>query len=629
MAHVACPACGHLSADPDFCDRCGAALADGARVAWLRVGDRLQLRLLPIDLEIAPPATQVATERATPVASYDTITDENPFALVEISIDSPLGQTAHRHSFRAVASDGRVFRVDQFASARHDDPDAAALFPDRLDVPVGLTSHAGTAVRVHRHVERPTLADLRKQHEGPPDPNQLADWMLPLCDAVSLLHEGGHALLRIAPRTVQPRPEGPFFVGLSGVYDLRRPVRHLTALAGYTAPELYAAAEPAPPTVACDIYSLGAVLYFLVSRLDPPVGALTGWASGLRVRDSVPTLPPGLGPVLERALSLDPEARYPTVEGFRDALVRGLQQMQRRTGAPSSLHIATGAETHIGIVKRLANGDNQDAVFAASTADGRTAMLAVIDGVSTARYGRGDIAAQLTRDEVERSWFGMQRGDTPDLDDRARLVQILSHANDAIIEEVNRSCGPVGEHHADVMGATCVLALIREGRVTIASLGDSSALLADGLGIECITRRHNLATLSMVDGVPPDVALSQADADALTRCLGAFHPQADGYLQPELPEVDILQFSLLPDDRLVLCTDGLTDYIAPQSDSPLAAIEDILADAAPPELAALELVTAANRGGGGDNVGVVVAALTRSPLSLAAWADRQRNGGAP
>ena len=64
--------------------------------------------------------------------------------------------------------------------------------------------------------------------------------------------------------------------------------------------------------------------------------------------------------------------------------------------------------------------------------------------------------------------------------------------------------------------------------------------------------------------------------------------------------VDTLSCPLRRGSRLLLCSDGLTSHV---EDSALA---DILSRHREPGDAALELVVAANAGGGSDNISVVV-----------------------
>jgi len=94
--------------------------------------------------------------------------------------------------------------------------------------------------------------------------------------------------------------------------------------------------------------------------------------------------------------------------------------------------------------------------------------------------------------------------------------------------------------------------------------------------------------------------------DALARCLGTFDVDRDGYLDAIDPPVDMYQFRLLPGDNILLCTDGLFDYAGATYEESEANIRRRVLAEAHPGIACLELIVLANRGGGGDNVGVAL-----------------------
>ena len=111
--------------------------------------------------------------------------------------------------------------------------------------------------------------------------------------------------------------------------DLSRDQRRLDGdFAGtplYLAPEVFTGA---PRTVASDIYSLGVLLFYLVTGTYPVDGATrteVGRNHGERgarrlLRDVRPDLPDGFVQVVEQALADAPRARYPSAGAFEAAL---------------------------------------------------------------------------------------------------------------------------------------------------------------------------------------------------------------------------------------------------------------------------------------------------------------------
>lgn len=112
----------------------------------------------------------------------------------------------------------------------------------------------------------------------------------------------------------------------SGIRVLDGGTRHPTSVGTplYMAPELLAGGSPSP---ASDIYSLGVLLYFLVSGRHPVEGATVDeirrqHASGgsRPVTEVAPNLPAGFVEVLNRTLSPDPGRRIQTAVALRRAL---------------------------------------------------------------------------------------------------------------------------------------------------------------------------------------------------------------------------------------------------------------------------------------------------------------------
>ncbi len=101
--------------------------------------------------------------------------------------------------------------------------------------------------------------------------------------------------------------------------------------------------------------------------------------------------------------------------------------------------------------------------------------------------------------------------------------------------------------------ATTVAALFfGRNEITIAHVGDSRVYRArDGL-VECLTVDHSTAGEFVRNGVVDDAGHWRSFG-ALTRCLGG--PQ----FEPE-----IAMDGLYPGDRLLICTDGLTNAIEPR-----------------------------------------------------------------
>ena len=163
----------------------------------------------------------------------------------------------------------------------------------------------------------------------------------------------------------------------------------------------------------------------------------------------------------------------------------------------------------------------------------------------------------------------------------------------ALIHEANRRVYTRSSEDAAVsgMGTTITLAYVHGGGVTIGHVGDSRAYLIRGGKLEQVTDDHSLVSELVRSGkLSPQEAESHPQRSVITRVLGTE------------PDVDVDTFSLAaePGDVFLLCSDGLTSMVDD------ATILETLDRTGPVLEAALkELVRAANRAGGEDNITIV------------------------
>lgn len=87
---------------------------------------------------------------------------------------------------------------------------------------------------------------------------------------------------------------------------------------GFAAPEQYSGTVS--PLV--DVYSLGATLHYLLTRIDPRHERHFAYAP---LRSTNPVIPKSAAAVVMKALAYEPEERYACMENMRDALHNVLQ----------------------------------------------------------------------------------------------------------------------------------------------------------------------------------------------------------------------------------------------------------------------------------------------------------------
>jgi protein phosphatase len=202
-------------------------------------------------------------------------------------------------------------------------------------------------------------------------------------------------------------------------------------------------------------------------------------------------------------------------------------------------------------------------------------------------YDRGDVASKMAIDTLA------ERFATLDTDDMVLLLkQAYRRANELIYEDGSAQ----GDHN--IMGTTLVVAVVRDTDLTMANVGDSRGYLARAGSLTQVTQDHSLIAEQVKMGVLTEEEARESNhKNIITRALG--HRQR--------VDVDVFELTLLPEDRLLLSTDGLHDYV--EEPEMLSIIT-----AKPPEEASKELIARALANGSTDNVSAVVAWM--APISV-------------
>jgi protein phosphatase len=147
------------------------------------------------------------------------------------------------------------------------------------------------------------------------------------------------------------------------------------------------------------------------------------------------------------------------------------------------------------------------------------------------------------------------------------------------------------------MGATVVLAFVRAGQALLAHAGDSRCYLLRHGELKRMTKDHSMIQVLIDAGqLKPEDAHQHPDRAKITQCMGT-----NGEVIPDVTVVE-----LKADDRILLCSDGLTNMV---NDAQLTAL---LINYPDPNAACSALIAAANEAGGQDNITAIVIAIDRS-----------------
>ena len=203
-------------------------------------------------------------------------------------------------------------------------------------------------------------------------------------------------------------------------------------------------------------------------------------------------------------------------------------------------------------------------------------LFAIADGMGGAQAG--EVASGLAAEALKKG----SDGGTPE----ERVDALIQSANRLVYERARQDSALTG------MGTTLTLALVGSDSVTFGHVGDSRAYrLRDGK-LEQVTDDHSLvAELTRAGKLSEEEAEAHPQRSVITRALGT-DPDVDA---------DIFTAETHEGDIFLLCSDGLTDMVGDQ------AIQEILGKQRDNlKKAAQELVKAANRGGGEDNITVLL-----------------------
>lgn len=230
--------------------------------------------------------------------------------------------------------------------------------------------------------------------------------------------------------------------------------------------------------------------------------------------------------------------------------------------------------------KGLVRESNQDA-YAVGELPGEVAWAVVCDGMGGAAGGNiaSALAVKVISDKITASYNEKMRS--------ASIKNLLDSAITAANIEVYDMA--YSRNDLNGMGTTVVAVIVRDSVAYIAHAGDSRAYTVKDYDVEQVTVDHSLVQ-NLVDRgeITKEQAEHHPNKNVITRAVGV-----DKRIDIDYSEVDLEN-----NETLILCTDGLSNYVS--NDEMVEDIKDgqyyAFAD---------RLVKRANKNGGGDNITVV------------------------
>ncbi|MFD7130978.1 Stp1/IreP family PP2C-type Ser/Thr phosphatase [Streptomyces sp. NPDC059894] len=234
-----------------------------------------------------------------------------------------------------------------------------------------------------------------------------------------------------------------------------------------------------------------------------------------------------------------------------------------------SLSLRFAAGSHKGMIRE----GNEDSGYAGPR------LLAIADGMG------GAAAGEVASSEAISTIVALD-DDVPGSDVLTSLGTAVQRANDqlrALVEE---------DPQLEGMGTTLTALLWTGQRLGLVHVGDSRAyLLRDGV-LTQITQDHTWVQRLVDEGrITEEEATTHPQRSLLMRALGSGE-----HVEPDLSIREVRA-----GDRYLICSDGLSGVVSHQT------LEDTLASYQGPQETVQELIQLALRGGGPDNITVIVA----------------------
>ena len=221
---------------------------------------------------------------------------------------------------------------------------------------------------------------------------------------------------------------------------------------------------------------------------------------------------------------------------------------------------------------------NQDSYF---VDDEKKRFCIVADGMGGHAGGEeaSRIATKTICTHLQENWHNSA------LDSEMLLKGAVNKANQDILKDQQQH-----PERGD-MGTTVVVLIFREGQQWCAHVGDSRLYRFRGGNLEQITDDHTWVGMALKKGeIDAEQAKFHPWRHVLSQCLG----------REDLQRIDIQELDVKSGDRLLVCSDGLTEEVSDGQ------IKTILANQQSSKRAPQELIDAAKAAGGSDNITIVI-----------------------
>lgn len=238
-----------------------------------------------------------------------------------------------------------------------------------------------------------------------------------------------------------------------------------------------------------------------------------------------------------------------------------------------------GAVSSIGNIRE----NNQDSMYVSE--DSSFPIFIVADGMGG--HKAGEVASSLAIEATIT--YLKERKDLLNNEENIKfnIKKAIKYANEKIYslsQEISEYSG---------MGTTITLSYIFDSKIILGHVGDSRAYLISDCNIKQVTKDHSLVSELIEQGsITTEEALTHPQRHLITRAVGTSQDI----------DVDIYMEEFKSNDKLILCSDGLTNMV---DDDTILSIVNDNEEAEINKLSKI-LATTANDNGGKDNITIII-----------------------
>ena len=517
-----------------------------------------------------------------------------------------LGSGGMAHVYRAVGPKGTVVALkvlrpelgfhETAVKRFHREAETARRLgkhPHIINVYAGLSSQTPVGLLhylVMEYVDSPSLG-VRLQSQGKQPLERVLRYVQHLASALDYAHAQGIFHRDLKPGNVLLADHDQRTI-LSdfGIAKVQEAYLQLTGngerlgTPEYMAPEQITRALVSRQT---DVYALGLLTYELLTGHQPfrRASAILSWEAVVvhqipGVRHFEPSLPTSVEHVLHQAMAVEPQQRQRTAGAFFTALQEAVTRPQHRTAAPQAVNRQAAWRVNGAMAQESKPGraGSEDTIvqlrvsLPGSSQPG--GLFAIADGNGNSRMS----GEQASRRAAQALCDAVYAPGSATPAERLRQGFQLAHQRVAALADQTGSDQRVF--------TTLTAALIYDNVLYLSHIGDSRAYLLRNWVLTPLTDDH----------------LSPSNSAQLVRAVGVGREPSIDQPRP-LP--------LAPNDRILLCSDGLSDIVAEEQ------IGALLARRSPKRAA--QALLAATRQHTQDDVSVVVVEIVDSNRRRFRW----------